>query len=117
MVRNANLLRLALRNVIENAVEASPANTDVQIDIFRRENNAEFEIMDHGPGIDPAELEKVRGRFNRGQGSKDGGSGLGLAIVDMAMKKLGGELSFKRVPDGYVVVLSVRFESPINEPV
>ncbi|MQB13143.1 two-component sensor histidine kinase [Agrobacterium sp. ICMP 6402] len=109
-VRNANLLRLALRNVVENAVQSSPPNTVVLINSRINGENVELEIIDHGAGIDPTELTKVRERFKRGHAAAGEGSGLGLAIVDMAMLKLGGGLNFKRVSDGFAAVLALPLE-------
>ena len=109
-VRNANLLRLALRNVVENAVQSSPPNTVVLINSRINGENVELEIVDHGAGIDPTELTKVRERFKRGHAAAGEGSGLGLAIVDMAMQKLGGELNFKRLSDGFAAVLALPLE-------
>lgn len=109
-VRNANLLRLALRNVLENAVQSSPAKTRVLINSRTNGENVELEIVDHGAGIDPTELTKVRERFKRGHAAAGEGSGLGLAIVDMAMQKLGGELNFKRASDGFAAVLALPLE-------
>ncbi len=39
------------------------------------------EVLDAGPGIPPAERERVFDRFHRGEGAAGSGSGLGLAIV------------------------------------
>lgn len=39
------------------------------------------EVLDEGPGIAPAERERVFERFRRGEGAAGAGSGLGLAIV------------------------------------
>lgn len=105
-VENINLLRLALRNVMENAVQYSPLNSSVDVRIQDREASLDIEVIDRGPGIDLVDQADVRERFKRGRLSSADGSGLGLAIVDMAMRKLGGDLLFDGSADEFKVVLS-----------
>jgi len=100
LVRNANLLRLALRNVVENAVQYSPERSSVSIILQQAASRFEIEVIDQGSGIDPTDQDEVRERFKRGSSTTVDGSGLGLAIVDMAMNKLGGELGFHKMGKG-----------------
>lgn len=82
VVGNAELLRVLLRNLIDNAIRYSPAGTAVRIDITRTAAGlGELIVTDQGPGITPAEREKVGQRFYRILGSGETGSGLGLSIV------------------------------------
>lgn len=106
-VRDPNLLRLALRNVIENAIQYSQAGSSVSIHLQDREGRLDITILDHGAGIAPEDQAGVRERFKRGGSPASDGSGLGLAIVDMAMRKLGGQLSFRKPETGFMVVLSL----------
>lgn len=106
-VRNINLLRLALRNVIENAIQHSPQGSDVTIRLQKTTGGAQIEVIDRGQGIAVEDQASVRERFKRGHAPTADGSGLGLAIVDMAMKKLGGTLSFASLSGGFVVVLTL----------
>lgn len=107
LVRNANLLRLALRNVVENAVQYSPERSSVSIILQQTASRFEIEVIDQGPGIDPTDQDEVRERFKRGSSTTVDGSGLGLAIVDMAMNKLGGELGFRKSDKGFTVILAL----------
>jgi two-component system sensor histidine kinase TctE len=52
-----------------------------------------LEVEDNGPGIAPAERERVRERFYRAAGSDGQSSGLGLAIVEEIAR--GHEARFK----------------------
>lgn len=106
-VRNINLLRLALRNVIENAIQHSPQGSDVTIRLQKTTGGAQIEVIDRGQGIAVRDQASVRERFKRGHAPTADGSGLGLAIVDMAMKKLGGTLNFASLSGGFVVVLTL----------
>lgn len=102
-----NLLRLALRNVVENAVQYSPERSSVSIILQQTASRFEIEVIDQGPGIDPTDQDEVRERFKHGSSTTVDGSGLGLAIVDMAMNKLGGELGFRKSDKGFAVILTL----------
>jgi two-component system sensor histidine kinase QseC len=107
VVRNINLLRLALRNVIENAIQYAPRDTSVTIRLQTTDAAMQIEVIDRGQGIAVEDQASVRERFKRGHAPTADGSGLGLAIVDMAMKKLGGRLDFRAATTGFVVVLTL----------
>lgn len=109
-LRNVNLLRLALRNVIENAIQYSPEGSSVEICALKNGPKVEIDVTDQGQGINPEDQATVRERFKRGHSAHGEGSGLGLAIVDMAMRKLGGELDFRQADSGFVVALTLSQE-------
>lgn len=88
------LLSLALRNLLENAIVASPRDSVVEIRIDRTGTELRLCILDRGPGIADADRQRIMNRFVRGRDAAHGGSGLGLAIVKAAIEHLGGELSF-----------------------
>lgn len=75
------LLRILLRNLIDNAVRYSPAGTRVQVRVDRADGRPRIAISDNGPGIPAEEREKVLERFYRPLGTGEQGSGLGLSIV------------------------------------
>ena len=78
---DAFLLREALANLVHNAIEYSPRGSRVTVRTGRREGRSVVEVEDDGPGIAPAERERVLERFYRVPGTPGTGSGLGLAIV------------------------------------
>ncbi len=90
------LLQAALRNVIENAIHASPRGARVTVIL----DGTTFIIRDEGGGIPPELLDRVQTRFTRGPGSGANGSGLGLSIVASAMQRLNGEVKFIQGQDG-----------------
>jgi two-component system sensor histidine kinase QseC len=105
---NAFLLQAALRNVIENAIHASPQGAKVRIGLCPENDAMGFVIHDEGPGIPPELRDRVSLRFTRGRGSGSNGSGLGLAIVASAMERLGGTVRFDRAEGtGQRVVLTL----------
>jgi two-component system sensor histidine kinase TctE len=78
---DAFLLREALANLVHNAIEYSQRGGRVTVRTGRRGTYSFVEIEDDGPGIPPAERERVLERFYRVPGTSGTGSGLGLAIV------------------------------------
>lgn len=101
------LLTVALRNVIENAIAATPEGKEVTITAETTGAHLRICVMDRGPGIAPADRARVTDRFFRGAGAEAPGSGLGLAIVRTAIHRLGGELSFSpRAAGGEIVCLT-----------
>jgi two-component system sensor histidine kinase TctE len=78
---DAFLLREALANLVHNAIEYSQRGGRVTVRTGRRDGQPVIEVEDDGPGIPPAERERVLERFYRVPGTAGTGSGLGLAIV------------------------------------
>ncbi len=89
-------VRRALRNVLRNAVEHSPAGATVEIAVLRVVAGSQVVVTDHGEGMPPEVLEHVFDRFYRGDEARSrarGGSGLGLAIAHWALRGMGGDLT------------------------
>jgi signal transduction histidine kinase len=87
---NAESLRQALRNLIENALQHTPAGTEVEIEVT---DEPAVHVSDHGPGVPPELRNRVAQRFWRADRRKGEGSGLGLAIVSRIVAAHGGQLS------------------------
>ncbi|AXC49542.1 HAMP domain-containing protein [Paracoccus suum] len=89
----AALLAPALRNLLENAILASPRGAVVQARLVQDGDAVRFSVLDRGTGIAEADRPHVTERFYRGAASASGGgSGLGLSIVAAAVQAMGGEL-------------------------
>jgi len=78
---DAALLGILVRNLVDNAVRYSPANSEVQIRIDSTEDGAALTVCDQGPGIPEGEKARIWDRFYRVLGTGEAGSGLGLSIV------------------------------------
>ena len=91
-----------LRNLVSNAIAASPQGATVDVRIEGDEQGVALAVEDRGPGI-PAELAArifepfVSGRPRKGE---RGGYGLGLAICRTIMQQHGGSLAFETRPGG-----------------
>lgn len=75
------LLHELLANLVDNALAYVPAGGHVTVRCGRRERRPFLEVEDDGPGIPPAERDRIFERFYRLPDSATGGCGLGLAIV------------------------------------
>ena len=80
---DAFLLREALANLVHNSLEYTRAggHVTVRTGVQGIDRRPLLEVEDEGPGIPPAERERVLERFYRAPGTAGTGSGLGLAIV------------------------------------
>ena len=75
-------LRVALRNLLDNAIKYTPASGRVDIGIEVKGDLAVLTVEDNGPGVAPDALPRLFDRFFRaGDTLPETGSGLGLAIV------------------------------------
>lgn len=90
-------LRLAVRNLHENAVQHMEAGT---VEWTVRTGGEGVLVRDEGPGIPADELPHVTTRFFRGRHKSATGSGLGLAIAEMASRRSGLSLRLRNRPDG-----------------
>ncbi len=89
-------LEMAISNLIENAINYSPANTQVSITLSKNENLAEISVKDQGAGIPEKDLERIFERFYRvdpARSRETGGTGLGLSIVKHVATNHGGDIS------------------------
>ena len=81
---DSDRLYRAIANLINNAIQYTPAHGVVTIRLESLERNATVTIEDNGIGIDAADLPHIFDRFYRVQADRarnTGGTGLGLAIV------------------------------------
>ncbi|TCF96692.1 two-component sensor histidine kinase [Paraburkholderia strydomiana] len=74
-------IQVLLNNVIDNAIRYTPEHGKVDVILARNGAEANVAVVDSGPGIPEAELDRVCDRFYRSVGTKGQGSGLGLAIA------------------------------------
>ncbi|HEY0133770.1 MAG TPA: HAMP domain-containing sensor histidine kinase, partial [Nannocystis sp.] len=92
--RRGDLLRL-LRNLLENAVRHSPAGGQVHVHCRDLDGRIELTVRDEGPGVAPADRERIFEAFYRGareRAANDGGTGLGLTIAREIARAHGGDL-------------------------
>ncbi|WP_127996694.1 ATP-binding protein [Piscinibacter defluvii] len=93
-------LTALVRNLADNALRHSPPGGRVELRVGHEGGAAQLVVDDSGPGIPPAERDKVFDRFVRRAGQEEPGSGLGLAIVRAVAQRHGAEVTLGESPLG-----------------
>ena len=113
-------LGVVLDNLVENALQYSPAGTSVTIEWGVDGEAGWIAVLDDGPGIMPAERERVFERFFRGEAGRGGapGTGLGLSVVEALARRWGGSVELANRPGGgtRAELRLPLMESPQREP-
>lgn len=92
-------IRQALTNLVVNSIRAMPGGGGMTIKVTIEEDRIGTDVIDTGPGIDPAQLEEVFDRFVKSEDSP--GSGLGLSIARGLVRAHGGDVDIvSSGPDG-----------------
>lgn len=95
-------LSLLWINLIENAIQHSPASSRVEVDVASVEGGCQVRIRDQGSGISGADLPHVLERFYRSDSSRSratGGFGLGLSISKAVVESVGGAIQIESRPE------------------
>jgi two-component system sensor histidine kinase GlrK len=88
-------LGVALGNLLSNAIRFSPPGATVRIDLAQQGDVALIEVADAGPGVAPADAERVFEPFYRGERQPHDavkGTGIGLSIVQEYIAAHGGRV-------------------------
>ncbi|MFG1479994.1 HAMP domain-containing sensor histidine kinase [Xanthobacter sp. V4C-4] len=87
----------AVRNLIENALEHSPGNGMIRVEVTAA---PAIRVGDQGAGFSPALLDAESRRRGPVRSDRREGVGLGLAIVERTMQAHGGRLELRNAPSG-----------------
>ena len=90
---DAVALREAVANLVGNAI-AHGARTLVHVRVGMEGKQPVIEVSDDGPGIPPADWQRVREPFHARDGARPG-AGLGLAIAEAVILSHGGTMAFR----------------------
>lgn len=109
------LLYRAFENIIRNAVRYTAAGTEVLVQASLAPGGQwlQVSVSDHGPGVEPARLQRIFEPFDRGTDDSGDGFGLGLAIAQRAIALHGGSITALAADSGG---LRVRIELPRASP-
>lgn len=89
------LLKQALRILIDNSIKYTPDNGEILVSVSDESGMVRVSVQDNGIGIDPQNLPYIFDRFYRSDESRTretGGSGLGLAIMKWIIDRHGGTI-------------------------
>jgi two-component system, OmpR family, sensor histidine kinase CpxA len=105
------LLRVAVENVLRNAIKYARGSGLVDVSVASRERSGEMfsvvRVSDNGPGIPAHELHSALKPFYRADRSRhwqQEGSGIGLAIADRAAQLHRGVIELRNKPEGGLIV-------------
>ena len=106
---DADRIRQALDNLVDNALHFAPRGTQVVISARRADDRGgvTIEVADGGPGFPADFLPHAFERFRRPDSARarsDGGTGLGLAIVSAVARAHGGQAMARNRDDGGAIV-------------
>jgi len=73
-------IQQVLANLLDNARKNAPSEVPIEVTLEQTDNVARLVVEDHGPGIDPDQLERIFDKFVRGRAGAVTGTGLGLYI-------------------------------------
>ena len=94
---DAELIQLAMRQLIDNALKYSPPSTPLVIAARGAENSVVLSVADRGPGIPEAEQSRIFDKFYRSFRNRHQitGTGMGLTIAREILRAHGGDVWVK----------------------
>ena len=98
---DAGLLRLAITNLVDNAIRFTPSGGRIAVRVSTPAGAVRIDVQDTGPGIPAEHLPRLFDRFYRvdaGRARRVGGTGLGLSIVQWAIALHDGRVSVDSTP-------------------
>jgi len=105
------LLQNAVRNILDNAIKYSPADSTVVVRVVQDATTIKLMVIDQGRGFGNANLKTLVGRFSRGSNVDDiVGSGLGLTIADEVVRAHKGQLLVEANKEGVGACVVLVFE-------
>jgi len=111
---SADSLRILIGNLLDNALRYTPAGGRVDVTVACADDAVLLQVLDDGPGIAPADRERVLDRFYRAAGQPEWGSGLGLSIVRSIADAHGATISLGDGLSGRGLSVTVRFSKRIQ---
>lgn len=96
LLADQGTLKMALKNVIDNAIRYSPQGR-VGISLYTQTNRANIKIEDSGVGIDPTDYDRIFKKFFRGKNAvlvEPDGTGVGIYTAKKIIEKHNGTIDF-----------------------
>jgi signal transduction histidine kinase len=93
----------AVDNLVNNAVKYTPARGQVEVSVTSEEGQAKVAVRDSGLGLQPEDVSRLFGRFQRLSAKPTAGessTGLGLSIVKRIIDLHGGEVTAESAGPG-----------------
>ncbi|WP_338359572.1 sensor histidine kinase [Yeosuana marina] len=97
---DSGLIEQILRNLIHNALQYTPKNSTITIEVNNDDNNCSITVFDNGNGFPQNKIDFVFDKFYRLNNAVSGGTGLGLSIVKGFTEAMNGKVELKNSPEG-----------------
>jgi heavy metal sensor kinase len=116
------VLRLALVNVLDNAIKYGPEGTPIRVRVGSDGASAWVSVSDQGPGIGAEDRDRIFERFYRvdkARSRERGGAGLGLSLAKWGVESHGGLIELQTEPDRgstFRIVLPARTDVSARQP-
>ncbi|MFS8046571.1 DUF4118 domain-containing protein [Rhizobium sp. BR 314] len=112
------LFEQVLFNLLDNAAKYAPDCSAIRLEAWADIDNIVFRVMDEGPGIPPADLERVFDTFYRVRKGDQvrAGTGLGLSICRGFVEAMGGTIAAGNRTDRQGAVFTIRMPRPNDVP-
>jgi PAS domain S-box-containing protein len=97
VVTDARMIRIAIHNLLTNAIKYTPASGTVVVRITRMPFSSTVAVSDSGYGIPLEEQDRIFSKMFRAKNAKKvstSGTGLGLYLTKSFVEKLGGTITF-----------------------
>ena len=116
LMTNKEIMRTSIiGNFISNAVKFSPSGSEIKLKAEVEADNIRISVIDHGKGFSEELLNKGRlGMKYSSQSGTEGelGTAYGLIITSICLRKLGGALEIRNLPEGGAEVSALFFQYP-----
>ncbi|MBP2331029.1 signal transduction histidine kinase [Kibdelosporangium banguiense] len=94
-------IEMMLDALLDNALKFTDEGSAIAVDVAEADSRVRISVRDHGPGLQPDELDRATDRFWRSPAHQNvTGSGLGLAITRRLVERAGGEVRLELPDDG-----------------
>lgn len=111
---DARLIVQVIVNILDNAVKYSPADTEINVNVFRQGKNVAVEISDFGKGVSDKDKPRIFDMFYTAEtkiADSRRSMGLGLAVCKSIITAHGGEISVRdNKPTGSVFCFTLPVE-------
>ena len=96
---DGGLIEEVIQNLVTNAIQYTPEDTIISIDVKLESDCCIISVLDTGNGFPESEIQYAFDKFYRLQSTKTGGSGLGLSIVKGFVEAHNGTVELKSNPN------------------
>ena len=116
IVGDRQRLTQAVVQLAQNAVQYTEDGAEIGLGSAVVPDEARFWVRDSGPGVAPADRERIFHRFERGRNTRREGAGLGLSIVKAIARAHGGRIHLESSPGaGSTFTIVVPTDQPARE--